>query len=144
MQQHSSLQGWGPRKTGRLAGPGHPTGPLAPAPDPCPIPPAEACLWGPGGGGEECRPWTGIAVQTKAQDWLGRKSYQSSPAVHSWVRGTLRVDAGSLHPPPQSFGDEGLPLSFQSLPASSPARPTRVPAYPPPGCAQRLPVLAWR
>lgn len=45
MQQHSSLQGWGPRKTGRLAGPGHPTGPLAPAPDPCPIPPAEACLW---------------------------------------------------------------------------------------------------
>ena len=42
VEQHSSLQGWGPRQTGRLAGPGPPTGPLAPAQDPCP--PAEACL----------------------------------------------------------------------------------------------------
>lgn len=41
--QHSSSRGWGPRQTGRLAGPGPPTGPLAPAQHPCL--PAETCLW---------------------------------------------------------------------------------------------------
>ena len=43
VQQRGSSQGRGPRQTGRLAGPGLPPGPLAPAQHPCL--PAKAGLW---------------------------------------------------------------------------------------------------